>query len=29
VVRQIPSEEVVKLAHSIEDLKGLLFNEEM
>jgi flagellar protein FlaG len=27
VVRQIPSEDVLNLAHSIEDIKGLLFNE--
>jgi flagellar protein FlaG len=27
VVRQIPTEEVLKMAHSIEDMKGLLFNE--
>lgn len=27
VVRQIPTEQVIKLAHSIEDMKGLLFNE--
>ena len=27
VVRQIPTEEVVRLAHSIEDMKGLLFNK--
>lgn len=27
VVRQIPTEEVIKMAHSIEDGKGLLFNE--
>jgi len=27
VVRQIPAEEILKLAHSIEDIKGLLFNE--
>jgi flagellar protein FlaG len=29
VVRQIPTEEVVHLAHSIEDMKGLLFNKTM
>ncbi len=29
VVRQIPTEEVVRLAHSIEDMKGLLFNETL
>lgn len=29
VVRQIPTEEVVRLAHSIEDMKGLLFNKTM
>jgi flagellar protein FlaG len=27
VVRQIPTEEVVQMAHSIEDIKGLLFNK--
>lgn len=27
VVRQIPDETVLKVAHSIEDLKGLLLNE--
>ena len=27
VVRQIPSEEIVRMAHSIEEGKGLLFNE--
>ena len=27
VVRQIPNEEVVRMAHSIEAGKGLLFNE--
>lgn len=27
VVRQIPNEEVVRMAHSIEESKGLLFNE--
>jgi flagellar protein FlaG len=27
VVRQIPTEEVVRMAHSIEDMKGVLFNE--
>jgi flagellar protein FlaG len=27
VVRQIPSETVLKVAHSIEDMKGLLLNE--
>jgi flagellar protein FlaG len=27
VVRQIPSEDVLNLAHSMEDIKGLLFNE--
>ena len=27
VVRQIPSEQVLKVAHSIEDIKGLLFNQ--
>jgi flagellar protein FlaG len=26
VVRQIPSEAVVRVAHSIEDLKGVLYN---
>ncbi len=29
VVRQIPTEEVVRLAHSIEDMKGLLFNKTL
>ena len=29
VVRQIPNEVVVNFAHSLEDMKGLLFNEEM
>ena len=29
VVRQIPTEEVVRLAHSIEDMKGLLFNQTL
>lgn len=28
VIRQIPTEVLVKVAHSIEDLKGLLHNEE-
>jgi flagellar protein FlaG len=28
LVRQIPSEEFVKLAHSLEDMKGLLFNQK-
>jgi flagellar protein FlaG len=27
VVRQIPTEVVVRVAHSIEDLKGMLYNE--
>jgi len=27
VVRQIPTEEVVRMAHSIEDMKGVLFNK--
>jgi flagellar protein FlaG len=27
VIRQIPSEVVVRMAHSIEELKGILFNE--
>ena len=27
LVRQIPSESMLKLAHSIEDIKGLLLNE--
>jgi len=26
LVRQIPTEDMVRLAHSIEDMKGLLFN---
>ncbi len=29
VVRQIPTEEVVRMAHSIEDMKGLLFNQTL
>ena len=29
VVRQIPNEVVVRIAHSIEDLKGLLHNEKI
>jgi flagellar protein FlaG len=29
VVRQIPSEEIVRMAHSIEEGKGLLFNESL
>lgn len=29
VVRQIPTEVVVKFAHSIEDMKGLLFNQKL
>lgn len=29
VVRQIPTEEVVRLAHSLEDMKGVLFNETL
>ena len=29
VVRQIPTEEVVRMAHSIEDAKGLLFNDSL
>lgn len=28
VVRQIPNEAAVKMAHSIEDMKGILFNGE-
>lgn len=28
VVRQIPTEVVIRVAHSIEDLKGLLFDSE-
>lgn len=27
VVRQIPTEEVMRVAHSIEDMKGVLFNK--
>ena len=27
VIRQIPNEVIVRVAHSIEDLKGILFNE--
>lgn len=29
VIRQIPNEVVVNMAHSIEDLKGVLFNETL
>ncbi len=29
VIRQIPNEVVVKVAHSIEDLKGMLHNESV
>jgi flagellar protein FlaG len=29
VVRQIPNEEVIRMAHSIEEGKGLLFNESL
>ena len=29
VIRQIPTEVVVKSAHSIEDMKGILFNETL
>ena len=29
VVRQIPSEEVIRVAHSIEDAKGLLLNKSL
>lgn len=29
VIRQIPTEVVVNFAHSIEDLKGVLFNQKM
>jgi flagellar protein FlaG len=29
VVRQIPTEEVVRMAHSIEDMKGVLFNQTL
>jgi flagellar protein FlaG len=29
VVRQIPSEEIIRMAHSIEEGKGLLFNESL
>ena len=29
VVRQIPTEVVLKVAHSIEDIKGLLLDEEI
>jgi flagellar protein FlaG len=28
LVRQIPSKDFVKLAHSLEDMKGLLFNQK-
>jgi uncharacterized FlaG/YvyC family protein len=27
VIRQIPNEVVIKVAHSIEDLKGILHND--
>lgn len=29
IVRQIPTDVVVKFAHSLEDMKGLLFNEKL
>lgn len=29
LVRQIPTEDMVRLAHSIEDMKGLLFNKTL
>jgi flagellar protein FlaG len=29
VVRQIPSKEIVRMAHSLEEGKGLLFNESL
>jgi flagellar protein FlaG len=29
VVRQIPNEVVVRIAHSIEDFKGMLHNEKI
>ena len=29
VIRQIPTEAVVKFAHNLEDLKGVLFNQTM
>jgi len=29
VIRQIPNEVVIKVAHSIEDLKGFLHNESV
>ena len=29
LVRQIPSEEVVRVAHSIESLKGILYNKSI
>ena len=29
VIRQIPTDVVVKFAHSLEDLKGILFNEKL
>jgi flagellar protein FlaG len=29
VVRQIPTEEIVRMAHSLEDIKGLIFNESL
>lgn len=27
VVRQIPSEEIIKIAHKIDELKGILYNK--
>lgn len=29
VVRQIPSEEIIRMAHTLEEGKGLLFNESL
>lgn len=29
VVRQIPSEDVLRIAHKIDELKGILFNEKV
>jgi len=28
VIRQIPDETVVKMAHSLDEIKGLIFNSE-
>jgi flagellar protein FlaG len=29
VVRQIPSEEIIRMAHTLEEGKGLMFNESL